>query len=53
VLARATTTGALPRKANLPHGVEYRRNANFKTGTPIGVDNRSRVHVSIDPFSLK
>lgn len=42
-----------PRKQNFPSGVVYQRNANWTTNTLLGVDNKTPVRVSIDPFFLK
>lgn len=41
-----------PTNANFPNGVTYQRNANFATGTLLGVDNVTPVGVSIDPFMV-
>jgi len=42
-----------PNKSNFPHGVKYQRNANFTTSTLLDLDNKTPVHVSIDPFFFK
>ena len=39
-----------PVNANFPQGVTYLRNANFGTGTLLGVDNVTPVSTSVDPF---
>ena len=43
----------VPKTANFPNGVKFQRNANFKTGTLLDVDNSTPVHPSIDPFFFK
>ncbi len=42
-----------PDHADFPNGVVYQRNANFNTHTLLDVDNRTSVHISIDPFFFK
>ena len=42
-----------PRKAHFPNGVVYQRNADFRTGTLLDVDNTTPVHASIDPFFFR
>jgi hypothetical protein len=42
-----------PKKSNFPNGVVYQRNVNWNSNTLLDVDNKSPVHVSIDPFFFK
>jgi hypothetical protein len=42
-----------PKKSNFPQKVKYQRNANFTNNTLLDVDNKTPVHVSIDPFFFK
>jgi len=42
-----------PAAANFPSGVKYQRNADFKNGRLLALDNTTPVAVSIDPFFFK
>jgi len=42
-----------PRTAHFPTGVVYQRNADFRTGTLLDVDNTTPVRASIDPFFFR
>jgi hypothetical protein len=42
-----------PDLANFPQGVQYQRNADFRTHTLLGVDGTTPVLISIDPFFFR
>ncbi len=42
-----------PDPANFPNGVTYQRNADFTTRKLFGLDGRTQVRASIDPFYFK
>jgi hypothetical protein len=47
------STGNTPRRANFPLGVVYQRNADWTSGTLLGIDGTTPVSPSIDPFFFR